>query len=315
MLVIGSTALRLIGFYTEKPKDIDLVGTYEQAVEFARVVGAKTFYPINSGQSFFLRLQDDTICEIEIAWPDSRAERLLKFIGEDRNRVWSIESVQGVFCAVPSPNVLYMLKMSHRFLKDSPHFLKTMKDIHYLRDMGCTIPYTWQEFYKQREKDTYVYSHPKLNVSKEGFFDSKETGVPQVYDHDSIHEAVAIYDRPAYTYYSIDGAEVACSREKFEACEYDIRLAGVVEEAMVLALERSLVPFPGKKTPEEAFLFALQKVCTSITSGWFREFSWESYDDAVGLFNYTTKNLCYTKTFNDAVAVGLVKLKDASSTY
>jgi hypothetical protein len=49
---------------------------------------------------------------------------------------------------------------------------------------------------------------------------------------------------------------------------------------MVLAIERSLVPHPGKKTPEQAYLMALEKVCTSITSGWFREFAWENYEIA-----------------------------------
>ena len=30
---------------------------------------------------------------------------------------------------------------------------------------------------------------------------------------------------------------------------------------------------------------ALMKVCTSITSGWFREYAWENYDKVLDLYN------------------------------
>ena len=44
----------------------------------------------------------------------------------------------------------------------------------------------------------------------------------------------------------------------------------------MLACERSLIPHPGKMTPKQAWTFALSKVCSSITSGWFREFAYEN---------------------------------------
>jgi hypothetical protein len=28
------------------------------------------------------------------------------------------------------------------------------------------------------------------------------------------------------------------------------------------------------------------KVCTSITSGWFREFAWENHDEVADMFDY-----------------------------
>lgn len=59
---------------------------------------------------------------------------------------------------VPSLNVLYMLKMSHRYLKDSPHFLKTMQDIHAMRKLGAVIPAEWESFYQDRMRDTYTHS-------------------------------------------------------------------------------------------------------------------------------------------------------------
>lgn len=318
MLLTGSMALSHY-FDDIVPKDIDLVASYEEAVAFGKAFKAKSFYPISDGKTIFMKNTEGTICEIEIAWPGSRAEKLLEFCQQTPSALtcavrksgnYPEYSLYGVPVQVASLSLLYTLKMSHRFLKNSSHFLKTMQDIRMLRSYGFTIPESWMEFYKEREKDTYTYKHPKLDVDKDGFFDTNSTGVPQKYDHDSLHKAVAIYGEPAYTRYQPDDQEVNCSREMFEEQPHHIKLAGVIEESMVLALERSLIPFPGVKTPEEAFLFALMKVCTSITSGWFREFAWENYDEVVATYEEFQSTACYTQKFQAALGAGIVKLKE-----
>ncbi len=80
------------------------------------------------------------------------------------------------------------------------------------------------------------------------------------------------------------------------------RLYGVLEEAYVLALERSQIPFAGKVTPRQSFDIAIEKVCTSITSGWFREFAWENYDKVVELYRDD-----YVEKFKAGVDKGIVK--------
>lgn len=99
-----------------------------------------------------------------------------------------------------------------------------------------------------------------------------------------------------------DGAEVQCDKAKFFACSREVQLAGVVEEAAVLAIERSLVPHPGVWSPKYAWKFALSKVCSSITSGWFREFAYENALDVLKLYpaNYWDK-------FQKDVESGLVR--------
>jgi hypothetical protein len=52
-----------------------------------------------------------------------------------------------------------------------------------------------------------------------------------------------------------------------------------------LALERSLVPFDWRSGEDYAFKKALEKVCTSITSGFFREYAWEHYAAVINLYN------------------------------
>jgi hypothetical protein len=105
----------------------------------------------------------------------------------------------------------------------------------------------------------------------------------------------------------VPGAEVQCSRRLFEAVRPEIRLAAVYEESCVLAIERSLVPHPGVLTPEKAFLKALEKISTSVTSGWFREFAWENYDDAVALFRAQEGQDRYEVRFEQGVRDGLVR--------
>lgn len=185
-------------------------------------------------------------------------------------------------------DVLYLLKMSHRFLRNSPHFLKTMKDIKKLRQLGASIPEELQSVFELREKETYTYSHPVLDVSKNQFFDGD--GIDYIYDHDTIHEAIAIGDIPAYRHYMKDGSEVMTSKQKFFSVPETIRLLGVYEETCVLALERSQIPFGGtmqSPTCKSSFITALIKVCTSITSGWFREYAWEHFYEIINIYrNY-----------------------------
>lgn len=205
-----------------------------------------------------------------------------------------------------SPAVNLMLKMSHRFKKNSPHFEKTRKDILALRKFVIDNSETDNHLVeykslagmlKRREECTYNYKHPNLKQGKNAFFTDS---VNYVYDHDTIHEAVKMLDKPAYTYYIADGAEVHCSKEKFEALPKIVKLYGVLEESYVLALERAIIPFD--TAPERAFQIALEKVCTSITSGWFREFAWENYDTVKELYHQS-----FVQKFKSALEAGRIK--------
>lgn len=315
MLLVGSYAAKLQQFdFGRQCADTDLVATYDELQEFhkANKDHIKASFPISDGNVQFVKMKDNSIVEIEIAWPGSRGHALLNWVDENHRDctyvgLWFIgmSSVK-----VASLELLLLLKESHKYLKNSPHFYKTMADIKLLRKRGISIPEAWKSFLAEREKVTYTYSLPKLNVGNKEFFDSSVTGVHQVYDHDSIHEAVAILLHPAYKSYQPEDAEVMCSREMFENSHESLKFNGVVEEACVLAIERSLVPYPGGKTPDEAFKYALMKVCTSITSGWFREWAWEHHDEAIDW--YETFGVSYWERFQQAVRLGKVKLKDQS---
>ena len=224
----------------------------------------------------------DGIHEFYLGYDNNSTEQILKYCD-------NVED--GMFFTKNAPlDVLYMIKMSHRFLRNSPHFLKTMRDIHTMRTMGATMNSELLQILSLREEETYNYGHPVLDVSKNQFFDSD--GVDYIFDHDTIHEAIAIGSAPAYKKYIKDGSEVMTSEEKFMSVPEQIRLLGVYEEACVLALERSQIPFVIERTQtsdvlpsaKHSFITALIKVCTSITSGWFRTYAWEHFYEVINIY-------------------------------
>lgn len=290
MLLIGSRAAQLQSISLgREARDFDFICTineYEDAVIALRNDIVEN-YPLN-GAHMYIRLKNNSIYEIEIAWPNTSAEDILTM--HDRKECF------------PSIDILLMLKMSHRYLRNSPHFLKTMNDIKILKEYGATITSELKPILKKREAETYNYSHPKLNRNKKDFFDDS---VEYVYDHDDIHLAMALGNKPAYMFFKDDDAEVLTDMKKFDVLSEAIKLNATLEESLVLAIERSLVPFPGVLTPEQAFLKALEKVCTSITSGKFREFSYDNYYKVVDLF----RNNCsdYFDRFKIALSEGKIK--------
>jgi hypothetical protein len=110
-------------------------------------------------------------------------------------------------------------------------------------------------------------------------------------------------DHPAYTNFQKSDAEVDCDMDKFMEQPIDIQLAAVYEESCVLALERSFIPHG--RDQQWAFEKALEKVCTSITSGRFREFAWEHYDDVLELKKKVEPT--YTVSFFEGIVNGTVK--------
>ena len=277
----------------KSPKDVDLVCTYAEFQNFIERLGIQA---IPTGDDRFVgKLQDGRMVEFEIAWPGSSGVALL-----DRAS-GLLGSLHGFTVLYPSIDWLFTIKASHRYKKNSPHFWKTAEDYHHMKDvMGCKI--ADEKWLQLREKETYTASRPKLNVSKKDFFTDD---VPYKYDHDTLHLAVAHLDQPAYEYYRAEGQEVMCSKEKWDACSEEIKLYGVLEEVYVLALERSQIPFGDSVSPYDSFRMALMKVCTSITSGWFREFAYENVFKILEMFPLTGQN--YVDKFKVALAAGIVK--------
>lgn len=313
---LGSDALRHHGIEVDRPKlDLDLACEAKSFVAYLKAFGWDkrliAIDPSPDAKKLFaktvLTADGDKkklfVLECEIAWPDSLIAEFIQMVIKDPESDFTIEKYnEGTFMTYfPSLNALYMLKMTHRYLKNSPHFKKTMADILLMRSKGATITKYWKKWYKKREKETYDYGHPKLNVTKKEFF--SDDNITYVYDHDSIHEAVKHLDCPAYDKFKPDTTEVLTSMDLFFKMPRTWQLLATLEESYVLSLERAIVPFNitdelGRK---QAFDTALMKVCTSITSGRFREFSWENYHAVQAMYDQE-----YVERFWTAVTDGRV---------
>ena len=276
MLLIGSKALihhigkSAIDRYANggSPRDTDVIGTHHEFQLFCDGYDVKS---ISSNGTKVVLTKGSSIVEFEIAWPGSTGEALIQYVAK-HDVTSKVSNANLVGFTVPSLDVLLAIKLTHRFAPQKA-FHKTMADIRLLRATGAKPPQRLAGWMESRQKEVLA-KHPKLNVIGAEFFNPKT--VNYVYDHDSIHRAVAHADQPAYVSFLKPGCEVQCSEELFNSCSMETRINSVVEESYVLAIERSHVPF-GTLSEEEAFKLALTKVCTTVTSGWWRTFAWENY--------------------------------------
>ncbi len=302
MILIGSRALALRApqLLSRPPVDFDWICTFQEFTDWMEKQSSKVkptkVYELPEFNKMIVEGQ--TNCEFEIIKPGTSSELLTKLVESDP------DTLETSFGKIPSLDILFTIKDSHKFKKfeyNSSGFWKTALDWHKMKSIGAEIKPQFSEFHQLRQKETYKNVLPKLNMSKNDFFDEKN-GINQIYDHDDIHKSIAIYDKPAYTYYLKDNSEVLTDKDKFFSISEEIRLAGVQEEACVLAIERSLVPFPGIKTSEQAFQFALAKVCTSITGGYFRDYAFLNVFKALKTY---PRN--YWDIFQEKVRAGMVR--------
>lgn len=302
MILVGSRAaeIRVPGLLGRSPLDTDFLCGPEEYEEFCKKLGISPESAEETANGKVLKV-DNSIFEFSFYSEGDSTHQIIEWVKSDP------ATISTSFCKVPTLDVLFLLKSSHRFRKDSPHFWKTALDYHKMKAVGAVIPKDLFAVHKLREKETYTNKHPSLMKQKVDFFSTD--GVNYVYDHDSIHQAVKLYDRPAYTYFAKDDHEVMSDKVKFEAADHKIKLASVVEETAVLSIERSLVPHPGVLTEHQAWMLSLSKVCSSITSGWWREWAYQHIFEAVK--NYPVD---YHQKFKAGLEAGIVKPHNTEKT-
>ena len=298
MILIGSRALAIRSprILRREPVDFDYICTQQELDTWVDGNVPDKVFPTKAyaeGKKWII--ESDTNFEFEIIKPGESSEMIYDLVKADK------DTLSSPFGLVPSFDMLFTIKTSHRFKKDSPHFWKNLVDWHAMKLIGAKVRPEYEAMLKLREKEAYAaQTHPKLNQSKDAFFSND--GLVYMWDHDTIHQSVAIGEKPAYTYYLKDNEPVQCDKAKFFALPHEVRINGVIEEACVLSIERSLVPHPGVMTPEQAWKFALSKVLSSITSGWFRQFA---YENAIEVLQRYPAN--YWDKFQTDVTTGLVK--------
>lgn len=300
IIVIGGKALNNHIPTRIQGNDTDYIMTYADYKIWLDAVkeceNIKSVYPISNGKKMVVKCEGN-IYEIEIAWPGSSAESFMLLVTNSQESSY----IDGLI--YPELDALYAMKMSHRYLRNSPHFMKTRNDIMIIRKFlfgdikEHKVSDYFSTWYETRMNETYYYKHPNLDTVKNDFFKDESF---YKYDHDDLHLAVALEHHPAYMDILDKGAQVKCSKENFMQLNEYGRMKCGLEESYVLALERSLIPNGFKPDAYGAIRIALMKVCTSITSGWFREWCWENYD----LIEKHIDSVFLVNRFNAALARG-----------
>lgn len=264
--------LRNKSLLMREPSDFDFVCSEEEYHEWMDKNASKLSITKTYDLPEFNKkiVEGSTNCEFEIITKGKSTELLADLVYNDPN------SIKTSFGFVPSLDILFTIKDAHKYKKfetarGCANYYKHAIDWHIMKNAGAEVKEEFKGFLALREKETYTHKLPNLNVSKQDFFDSSKNGVEQIYVHDDIHRAIAINDRPAYEYYLKDGSEVLTSKKKFFQCSEHIQLCGIMEESITLALERSMIVYPGVWSASQAFHFALAKVGSTICGGYFRE--------------------------------------------
>ena len=132
-------------------------------------------------------------------------------------------------------------------------------------------------------KQAYPQGNPKLNKSNMDFFDDP---VKKVYDHDFLHELYAYEDRPMFEKLKRpEQFDLAwCTKDLWNELSLAQKLQCVAEETYVIATERFMVPNNWDYNTKRAYYNALKKVCTTLTSGWFRDFAIDNFPAIYDLY-------------------------------
>lgn len=171
---------------------------------------------------------------------------------------------------VATLSAVYTIKCSHLGWDIKWH--KHKRDVLYLKSIGCELIEPLYESLVGYWKDVNG-NKPYLNMykKKDDFFNDH---VQYIYDHDYLHELVALPNKPVYTECLQEGQEVFIDQSRFNKLSTDVQLKMFKEEITVIAMERWLIPprVIGRYTWTEAYHLALHKTVVSLTKNWATDF-------------------------------------------
>jgi hypothetical protein len=200
----------------------------------------------------------------------------------NNSEVWA-DSPEGLPYDVATPTCLAAIYRSHLHRPEKWDHNITI----YHKFLKPAMTFYPKEFLEERKRMTYDEfgnRHPKLKQSNEDFFDDN---VEKVYDHDYLHELYAHHDRPLFERLKHEGGESSawCSKDLWDELGFVDQVRCVAEETYVIATERFLIPDQWKGNYKYAYYRALRKVCTTLTSGWFRDFALDNFPAVWNQFN------------------------------
>lgn len=215
-----------------------------------------------------------------------------EILGSRRSASRDFTEVHGRSVSVPDMSKLAILKRSH--LWRDLNWEKHITQYHFEMARVLLSPPTGEHpLVKERAKLTkekYPQPHPDLSKSNEDFFDD---AVKKDFDHDWIHELVAYGKRPMFEKLKHRGREGSawCSKDLWDKLTHEEKLKCVAEEAHVIACERFLIPSNWTHNWWGAYMKAVKKVCTTLCSGYFRDYAIDYYPQVVDKYDMSKMRL------------------------
>lgn len=276
MLLIGSKALKHWVSESRPGRDYDLISTKEELQTLRDQNQGNILHDStsNSGKKRHLRIGHVPV-EVEFITPGSSNEILVELAtGPTIN-------VLGVDVKIADPAVLMVIKKSH--LNYPINWWKHVQDYGKLKDLKPVLTARHQEALALRQKETKdrcgAAPKPNLMMTNEEFFGKSQKVVGRVFEHDDLHFSTCFYDRPMYEKLKTDQAMAWCDGKLFAALSHQDKIRCVQEEAFAIALERKVVPALNEEreySSDLAFRYAVERIGTTLTGGWFREFTQEN---------------------------------------
>lgn len=181
-----------------------------------------------------------------------------------------------VYDRFATPDELYTIKLSHSYwdLKNGS-WQKHMEDAMFLKSKGAELDLELHDLLYKVWEEKHGSKKVNLQMTAEDFFTD---AVVRIYDHDSIHAAVAYNDRPLYEKTLVGGQEIKVDMSIIKAMPFEEKVLMYREEVYATALERILIPKDLNTSPRAAYAWALRRTITSLTRGWSARFMAENYD-------------------------------------
>jgi hypothetical protein len=302
MLVVGSKALNYhFPEFQREVKDIDIIGTTDDINYLIETLNPEKVLD-NHNITTLLNIQNPNeffnTKNVEILNSDNSIA-LTEYIKYENN-----SNLGGLRYA--SPEVLLSLKKSH--IHFPIKFQKHIKDYNFLLDLlkEDKLENITKINFKETELRFGKLKTPSLKKSTSKFFDQSEGYVKYFYIHDDIHQVMAHYDRPIYEDMQTTSESAWCQKELWDNFSFEKKAKCVLEEAYVIALERKIIPMlngvSDVVSSKKALEWSLMRICTTLCSGWFRQFAADNYSRICEYINHQ-----YVQKFLEAEQIGKIK--------
>jgi hypothetical protein len=321
-LLVGSAALR--HWYPERrrPKDFDFFTTLREfdrwANEYEHCI--YNIAPEEDGQEHkrVVLLSVGIQLEFELALDDASSTRWFLKNAESQTTI----DLFGLMATIASPFELLMIKRSH--LHRPYQWPKHIDDYHFLCKRKLTLGAPLLKVVARRaaERDARDQQRPRVSLAMDNaaFFTQSDGVLRRHFAHDDLHEVVSYHGTPMYMKIKHDQSKAAVDRKLFDALPIAHKYQVVREEAYAIALERAIIPHwlmqhamadagligaHEVSIPSEligrAYDYALMRICTTLTSGWFRDFAIDQH------YHLRQPDVDYVKKFLTAVAHGRLR--------